>query len=192
MMEGKGGLNLTTESIQEAVIFRQAMGRIQREKQAKGDWFFNTWNADQVTDPATGQKMAFEDAPESLLISDPNCWVLHPGDAWHGFKDLADGYCMLDPIKVSVVSPGVKTDGSFQKWGIPATLVTAYLDHRGIEVEKTTDFTILFLFSMGVTKAKSSSLISALLNFTRLRPTLLEDVLPALLADHLERYRGWA
>jgi hypothetical protein len=40
----------------------------------------------------------------ALLISDPNCWVLHPGEAWHGFKQLEDGYCMLDPIKVSVVS----------------------------------------------------------------------------------------
>jgi arginine decarboxylase len=192
MMEGKGGLTLTTESIQEAVIFRQSMGRIQREKQEKGDWFFNTWNADRITDPSTGQKLAFEDAPESLLISDPNCWVLHPGDAWHGFKDLEDGYCMLDPIKVSVVSPGVKTDGSFQEWGIPATLVTAYLDHRGIEVEKTTDFTILFLFSMGVTKAKSSSLISALLNFKQDfdRNAPLKEVLPALLVDHPETYRG--
>jgi arginine decarboxylase len=192
MMEGKGGLNLTTESIQEAVIFRQAMGRIQREKRANGDWFFNTWNADQVMDPVTGQKIDFEDASQSQLISDPDCWVLHPGEAWHGFQDLEDGYCMLDPIKVSVVSPGVNTDGSFQEWGIPATLVTAYLDHRGIEVEKTTDFTILFLFSMGVTKAKSSSLISALLNFKHDfdRNAPLVDVLPVLLADHSERYRG--
>jgi arginine decarboxylase len=91
--------------------------------------------------------------------------VLHPGDAWHGFKNLEDGYCMLDPIKVSVVTPGVARDGSFEPTGIPATLVTAYLDQRGVEVEKTTDFTILFLFSMGVTKGKYGMLINALLHF---------------------------
>ena len=55
---------------------------------------------------------------------------------------------MLDPIKVSVVTPGVNSDGPFAKRGIPAALVTAYHDHRGTEVEKTTDFTILFLFSI--------------------------------------------
>ena len=72
---------------------------------------------------------------------------------------------MLDPIKVSVVTPGVANDGSFEKMGIPATLVTAYIDERGIEVEKTTDFTILFLFSIGVTKGKYGTLINALLHF---------------------------
>jgi arginine decarboxylase len=91
--------------------------------------------------------------------------VLHPGDSWHGFKNLEDGYCMLDPIKVSVVTPGVADDGSFEQIGIPASLVTAYLDLRGIEVEKTTDFTILFLFSIGITKGKYGTLINALLHF---------------------------
>ncbi|MDD1757166.1 MAG: hypothetical protein LUQ22_00350 [Methanotrichaceae archaeon] len=190
MMEGMGGLTLTTESIREAVTFRQTMRRFRRDKQDQGDWFFNTWNADEVKDPATGKTTAFEDAPESLLVSEPDCWVLHPGDAWHGFKDLEDGYCMLDPIKVSIVSPGVKTDNTFEDWGIPATLVTAYLDHRGIVVEKTTDFTILFLFSIGVTKAKSGSLINALLDFKNDfdRNTPLADVLPALIATYPDRY----
>jgi len=97
---------------------------------------------------------------------------------------------MLDPIKVSIVSPGVKTDNTLEDWGIPATLVTAYLDHRGIVVEKTTDFTILFLFSIGVTKAKSGSLINALLDFKNDfdRNTPLADVLPALIATYPDRY----
>jgi arginine decarboxylase len=190
MMEGTGGLTLTMESIREAVTFRQTMRRFRRDKQAQGDWFFNTWNADEVKDPATGKLTAFEDAPESLLVSEPDCWVLHPGDAWHGFKDLEDGYCMLDPIKVSIVSPGVNTDNTFEDWGIPATLVTAYLDHRGIVVEKTTDFTILFLFSIGVTKAKSGSLINALLDFKNDfdHNTPLADVLPSLIANYPDRY----
>jgi len=191
MMDGVGGLNLTTESIAEAVGFRQAVWRIRRQYQAKGEWFFSTWNADAVKDPATGKKVAFEDAPAKLLVTDPACWVLHPGDAWHGFKDLEDGYCMLDPIKVSVVTPGVKTDGSFKKSGIPATLVTAYLDQIGIEVEKTTDFTILFLFSIGVTKGKWGTLINALLDFKADYDanTPLERCLPALAAGHPSRYQ---
>jgi len=33
---------------------------------------------------------------------------------WHGFEGLEDGYCMLDPIKVSVLTPGVALDGSLK------------------------------------------------------------------------------
>lgn len=192
MMDGPGGLALTTESISEAIAFRKALCLAHRTAAEKGDWMFRTWNADQVTDPATGRKMAFADAPDELLISDPGCWVLHPGDAWHGFKNLDDGYCMLDPIKVSIVAPGVAYDGSLGKMGIPATLVTAYLDQRGIVVEKTTDFTILVLFSLGVTKGKYGTLINALLHFKDDYDANapLDEVLTAILAAAPERYAG--
>ncbi len=192
MMDGVGGLTLTTEAITQAVTFRKAVHRARRTAQANGDWFFNTWNADAVVDPATGQTMAFADAPDWLLISEPGCWVLHPGDAWHGFTGLEDNYCMLDPIKVSVVTPGVAEDGSFERIGIPATLVTAYLDHRGIEVEKTTDFTILFLFSIGVTKGKYGTLINGLLRFKEDYDANapLHDVLPAIVAMAPSRYHS--
>ena len=192
MMDGVSGLNLTSESISEAVGFRQAVGKLRREFNSKGDWFFSTWNADQVRDPTSGEKIAFEDAPATLLGTDPDCWILHPGDAWHGFANLEDGYCMLDPIKVSVVTPGVKRDGSFEKSGIPATLVTAYLDQIGIEVEKTTDFTILFLFSIGVTKGKWGTLVNALLDFKSDYDAniLLSKCLPGLVASYPARYQA--
>ena len=192
MMDGVGGLTLTTESIAEAVAFRKALCREHRIATAKGDWMFRTWNADEVTDPATGKKIAFADAPDELLITNPDCWVLHPGQAWHGFKDLEDGYCMLDPIKVSVVTPGLANDGSFEKRGIPAMLVTAYLDQRGIQVEKTTDFTILFLFSIGVTKGKYGTLINAGLHFKEDYDANapLSEVLIATVASAPERYAG--
>ena len=103
--------------------------------------------------------------PKTLLVSDPNCWVLHPSETWHGFDGLEDGYCMLDPIKVTVVSPGIATDGSFEKRGIPAALISAYLVRHGFEYEKTQDFTILFLFSIGMTKAKWGTLLTTLIKF---------------------------
>ncbi|MEW6364297.1 MAG: Orn/Lys/Arg decarboxylase N-terminal domain-containing protein [Acidobacteriota bacterium] len=192
MMDGPGGITLTTESIQEAVAFRQAMGRIRKEFANRGEWFFGTWNADEVTDPGSGKRIAFEDAPAEVLATAPDCWVLHPGDEWHGFDGLEDGYCMLDPIKVSVVTPGVAIDGSLEPPGIPATLVTAYLDRHGVEVEKTTDFTILFLFSIGITKGKWGTLLNALLDFKRDydRNAPLAEVLPGLETDHPGRYAG--
>lgn len=190
MMDGPGGIALTTESIQEAVAFRQTIGRIRKDFAAKGEWFFSTWNADEVEDPATGKRMPFELAPQRLLTTEPNCWVLHPHDSWHGFDNLEDGYCMLDPIKVSVVTPGVAVDGSLQEPGIPASLVTAYLARRGIQVEKTTDFTVLFLFSIGITKGKWGTLVNAFLDFKTDfdRNIPLVEVLPDLVRGNPERY----
>ena len=59
-------------------------------------------------------------------------------------------------------------------------------------VEKTTDFTILFLFSMGVTKGKWGTLVNALLDFKRDYDVNapLEQVLPGLVEAHAERYGG--
>jgi arginine decarboxylase len=192
MMDGVGGRTLTTEAIAEAVAFRKVVCRAHGFAQAEGEWMFKTWNADEVTDPATGKKIVFANAPDELLITNPDCWVLHPGEAWHGFKDLENGYCMLDPIKVSVVTPGVADDGSFEKMGIPATLVTAYLDQRGIEVEKTTDFTILFLFSIGVTKGKYGTLVNALLHFKEDYDanTPLAEVMRSIVEAAPSRYAG--
>jgi len=185
MMDGPGGPTLTTESIQEAVSFRQTMGRVHKQFVEKNQWFFRTWNADTIKS-AGGKKVAFEEADPQQLATDPECWVLHPNDTWHGFGDLEDGYCMLDPIKVSVVTPGVADRGGLEQSGIPANLVTAYLHYRGVEVEKTTDFTILFLFSIGITKGKWGTLLNALLDFKRDydRNAPLSEVLPHLVTNH--------
>jgi arginine decarboxylase len=191
MMDGPGGAALTGESIQEAVAFRQTMSRVHRQFSGHGDWFFNTWNADTVTD-ARDRTIAFEEASPDWLATQPDPWVLHPGESWHGFGDLEDGYCMLDPIKVSIVTPGVAESGGLDRHGVPATLVTAYLHRRGVEVEKTTDFTILFLFSIGITKGKWGTLLNALLDFKRDYDTnaSLAEVLPQVVAADPSTYGG--
>ncbi len=190
MMDGPGGRTLTDESIQEAVAFRQTVGRAHRQFAKKGEWFFKTWNADTIKAKKGGKKVRFEDADPEQLATDPQCWVLHPGEVWHGFGKLEDNYCMLDPIKVSIVTPGVADKGGLDKRGVPATLVTGYLHVRGVEVEKTTDFTILVLFSIGITKGKWGTLLNALLEFKRDydRNAPLGEVLPHLVASYPDVY----
>ncbi len=192
MMDGPGGATLTMESIQEAVSFRQTMCRVHREFAEKRQWFFKTWNAESVVGPHGTKKIPFENAPAQWLATDPDCWVLHPGETWHGFGNLEDGYCMLDPIKVSIITPGVADQGGLDERGIPATLVTAYLHCRGVEVEKTTDFTILVLFSIGITKGKWGTLLNALLDFKRDYDanTPLAHVLPHLPEQYPSVYAG--
>ncbi len=190
MMDGPSGEALTGDSIEEAVAFRQMIARLNSEFADKNEWFFDCWQPDSVIDPKTGRKQLFHEASAEALTTSPSCWVLKPGAAWHGFGEIEDGYCMLDPIKVSVVTPGVAPVGGLMPVGIPAGIVTAYLNNRGIFGEKTTDFTILFLFSMGITKGKWGSLVSALCDFKRDYDANapLEAVLPKLMADYGDRY----
>jgi arginine decarboxylase len=192
MMDGPAGQALTQETIEEAVACRLALARARQEFHSKKDWFFAPWNPEEVRDPTTGRRIPFHEAPEDLLAADPNCWVLHPGESWHGFEGLPDGWCMLDPIKVGVVCPGMKTDGQLDTTGIPADIVTAYLGRHGIVPSRTTDHMVLFLFSMGVTKGKWGTLLNTLLDFKADydRNAPLSEVVPAVAAAAPDRYAG--
>jgi arginine/lysine/ornithine decarboxylase len=187
MMADAGGY-LTDESIGEAIAFRQAMARIKKEitTRNKNDWWFGMWQPDAV------KGKPFADADPELLRTDSDAWVLKPGAAWHGFGDLGGDYCMLDPIKVSVTTPGLSMKGELEKTGIPGPLVSAFLSSRGIVVEKTEPYSFLVLFTIGVTKGKWGSLVAGLMEFKRLYDgnAPLEQVLPGLLADHPARYSG--
>jgi arginine/lysine/ornithine decarboxylase len=190
MMDGPSGEALTGESIREAIGFRQIIARLNAECAAKKTWFFDIWQPDHVK--AKGKKVPFYAADPELLATDPRCWVLEPGADWHGFEGLEGDWCMLDPIKVSVLTPGMSPDGKLATTGSPASIVTAYLHQRGIEVEKTTDFTILFLFSLGITKGKWGTLVSSLADFKRDYDAniSLERVLPGLVDANGNRYVG--
>ncbi len=168
MMDGPSGSFLTREAIVEAVRFRQAMVRLAariREDGRRPEWFFGVWQPPSVTDPRTGVSVPFADADLELLCSETRCWTLETGAAWHGFDGPAEGYCLLDPVKVTITCPGADAATGTLDWGIPARIVAAYLARRGIVVEKTGDHTLLVLFSMGITKGKWGTLIDALTDF---------------------------
>ena len=192
MMDGTRGKALTEDSIYEAIDFRQTVARLHAEFADQDDWFLNIWQPDYVTDAKSGQKVPFYEASAEQLAHDPSAWYLRSGDEWHGFGEMEDGYCMLDPIKVTVTTPGMLDNGNYDQWGIPAAILTAYLDNRGIVVEKTQDFSILFLFSLGVTKGKWGTLLNALFAFKEDydNNTPLKRVLPAIYKDNEERYQN--
>ena len=192
MMDGPGGLALTQDVIDEAVACRLAMARARQEFLARREWFFAPWNAEEIRDPKSGKRIPFHQAPAELLATDPNCWVLHPGERWHGFDDIPDGWCMLDPIKFGIVCPGMKDDGQLDERGIPADIVTAYLGRHGIVPSRTTDHMVLFLFSVGITKGKWGTLLNTLLDFKTDydRNASLAEVLPHIANAGGDRYAG--
>jgi arginine decarboxylase len=185
-MMDDAGPALMNECIREAIDFRRAMLRIGRdlEKRKSGDWWFQTWQTDEV-----GSK-SFLDADVDRLATSSEAWLLKPKQAWHGFGDLGAKYCMLDPIKVTTLTPGIGRDGKPTKEGIPAAIVTAFLGSQGIVVEKTEPYSILTLFSIGITRGKWGSLVAALMRFKELYDAnaSLAKALPDLVGDYPERY----
>ena len=99
---------------------------------------------------------------------------------------------MLDPIKVSILTPGMGDDGKLLEKGVPASLVSAYLNRFGIVPTRTTDFQLMFLFSMGVTKGKWGTLVSVLSEFKKYydRNAPLAEVLPELFEQYKDIYKN--
>ncbi len=192
MMDGPGGQALTQDVIDEAVACRLAVARVRQEFLSKKDWFFAPWNAEEVRDPKTGKRIPFHEVPAELLATDPGFWVLRPGESWHGFEEIPDNWCMLDPIKFGIVCPGMKPDGQLDTKGMPADIVTAYLGRHGIVPSRTTDHMVLFLFSVGITKGKWGTLLNTLLDFKvdYDRNAPLTEVLPGVVAAAPDRYAG--
>ena len=193
MMDEPAGPTLMSDTIEDAINFRKAMSSIaHRLRQAEDGWFFKIYQPEQVVDPEDSEVYVFEEAPDSLLSASSTCWTLKPGEEWHGFQDddIRDGYCMLDPTKVTILTPGINSRGQLDTSGIPAAILTEFLDARRVEIARTGDYTVLVLFSIGTSKGKWGSLLENLFEFKRLYDTEapLEEALPELVAKHPKRY----
>jgi arginine decarboxylase len=158
MMEPPGGTALVEESIAEALDFRRAMRKVDAEYGK--DWWFKVWGPENLVDDGIGRAdnwiIKAEKKGRKKKNEDPN---------WHGFGDLADGFNMLDPIKATIVTPGLNLDGKFDKAGIPASIVTKFLAEHGVIVEKTGLYSFFIMFTIGITKGRWNSLLTALQQF---------------------------
>jgi arginine decarboxylase len=199
MMDEPAGPTLMDETIQDAISFRKAMSSVaHRLRAAEGGgedgWFFRLFQPDQVTDPVDGKTYLFEEAPDDLLAENSSCWTLKQGEDWHGYhdEDIADDYCMLDPTKVTILTPGVNAQGVLAPSGIPGAILTEFLDARRVEIARTGDYTVLVLFSVGTSKGKWGSLLENLFEFKRLYDTeaTLQEALPDLVTKYPLRYRN--
>jgi arginine decarboxylase len=169
MMEPPGGTALVEESIAEALDFRRAMRKVDDE--FGKDWWFKVWGPDKLADEGVGTR---------------EHWVLKANEKWHGFGDLATNFNMLDPIKSTIITPGLDVSGKFAKSGIPASIVTKFLAEHGVIVEKTGLYSFFIMFTIGITKGRWNTLLTALQQFKddydRNQP--LWKILPEFAAAH--------
>ena len=148
MMEPPGGTALVEESISEALDFRRAMRKVDEEYGK--DWWFKVWGPDKLTEDGFGK---------------PADWMLKANEKWHGFGKIAAGFNMLDPIKSTIITPGMDMSGKFAESGIPASIVTKFRAEHGVVVEKTGLYSFFILFTIGITKGRWNSLLTALQQF---------------------------
>jgi len=148
MMEPPGGKALVEESIFEALEFRRAMRKVSDEYDQS--WWFSVWGPNTLAESGIGDR---ED------------WFLRSNDKWHGFGKLTANFNMLDPIKATLVTPGMDINGKFAKDGIPASIVTKYLTEHGVVVEKTGLYSFFVMFTIGITKGRWNSLLTELQQF---------------------------
>nr|MCU0924016.1 lysine decarboxylase [Burkholderiaceae bacterium] len=177
MMEGTSGRAIVQETHDEAMHFRRALHALGAGYK-KADWWFQVWQPDGL------------DLSKVPATAD---WVLDPKASWHGFGKVADDYVMLDPIKVTLLTPGLGKGGKLAKSGIPAAVVTKYLWSRGLVVEKTGLYSFLILFSLGITRGKWSSMVDALVDFKTDydRNAPLKTTLPSVAESGQHAYAGW-
>ena len=149
MMEPPGGTALVEESIAEALDFRRAMRKVDAEF-GESDWWFKVWGPEYLVD-------------EGMASRDD--WILHADERWHGFGNLAPGFNMLDPIKATIITPGLEVEGDFADSGIPAAIVTKYLAEHGVVVEKTGLYSFFIMFTIGITKGRWNTMVTELQQF---------------------------
>lgn len=159
MMEPPGGTALVEESILEALDFRRAMRKVDEEF-GENDWWFQVWGPDALEEEGIGR------TKDWVLRRTDSEGVQRDGEeSWHGFGDMAPGFNMLDPIKATIITPGLDIDGRFDTTGIPASIVSKYLAEHGVVVEKTGLYSFFILFTIGITKGRWNTLVAALQQF---------------------------
>ncbi len=149
MMEAPGGTALVEESLKEALDFRRAMRKVDEEWGT--DWWFKVWGPTDLSEDG---------------LEERDAWMLKANERWHGFGNLAEGFNMLDPIKATIITPGLDVDGEFSDaFGIPAAIVTKYLAEHGVIVEKTGLYSFFIMFTIGITKGRWNTMVAALQQF---------------------------
>ena len=138
------------ESIRESLDFRRAMRKV--DEDYGDDWWFRS-GAPTTCAPKKGAEPVAAD------------WMLHANEDWHGFGGLAEGFNMLDPIKSTIITPGLDMEGRFASTGIPASVVTKFLVEHGVVVEKTGLYSFFIMFTIGITKGRWNTLLTALQQF---------------------------
>ncbi len=202
--EGKAGEMLWDRCIELGIEARKKLREFclfyEKSAQSRDEqWFFDPFVPDVVTIRGSGvtsdtTNTRWEDLPTEVIKREQQCWNFHPQAKWHGYRGYSDGYTMVDPNKLALLTPGIdRKTGEYLDFGVPATVVANYLREQRIVPEKCDLNSILFLMTPAEDESKLNTLIAKLVKFKNLwdRDAALPEVLPTVCAAHGERYAGY-
>lgn len=202
--EGKAGEMLWDQCIALGIECRKKLrefGHYYAEtgKTAEEKWFFDPFVPDritirnsQVTEDIIDKP--WESLPTDVLKREQQCWGFHPDAKWHGYAGYVEGYAMVDPNKLALLTPGIdRATGKYLNFGVPATVVANYLREQSVVPEKCDLNSVLFLMTPAEDESKLNTLIAKLVKFKNLwdQDAPLYEVLPTVCAAHSERYAGY-
>lgn len=183
----------TRKKLRELVKHFSTVGRNNQEK-----WFFDPFVPDVVTIRnsafSSDVTTAWEDVPTEVLKREQQCWNFSPKSSWHGYPGMIENYAMVDPNKLTLLTPGIdRTTGDYLDFGVPATVVANYLRDQRIISEKCDLNSILFLMTPAEDESKLNTLIAKLVRFKDYwdRDANLAEVLPTISAAYSNRYAGY-
>jgi arginine/lysine/ornithine decarboxylase len=203
--EGRGGEMLWDRCIDLGIETRKKLREfchhyVETGKTPQEQWFFDPFVPDVVTIrdsrfTADVKHAPWESLPTDVLKREQQCWNFDPKGRWHGYAGYAEGYAMVDPNKLTLVTPGIdRATGEYLDFGVPATVVANYLREQRVVPEKCDLNSILFLMTPAEDESKLNTLLAKLVKFKTLwdRDASLEEVLPTLYTAHRQRYDGYS
>jgi ornithine decarboxylase len=203
--EGKAGEMLWDRCIELGIEARKKLREFGRHygrngRNAQEAWFFDPFVPDVVT--IRGSKFTadavdtpWEDLPTDVLKREQQCWTFDPKATWHGYAGYTNGYAMVDPNKLMLLTPGIdRKTGQYLDFGVPATVIANYLREQRIVPEKCDLNSILFLMTPAEDESKLNTLIAKLVKFKNRwdEDAPLGEVLPTLYEQNRERYAGYS
>ncbi|PXZ21784.1 putative ornithine decarboxylase [Lactobacillus helveticus] len=136
----------------------------------------------------------FAEIPTADLMDDAKYWNMSKNDDWHGFRKMGNGEAMIDPLKITVRTPGIDVkNAKYEKKGIPGAVVAEFLMENHIIRAKNDLNSLLFLLTPGDSQEELDTLLNAFLKFEQYydEDALVKDVLPVLYQEYPERYHGY-
>lgn len=136
----------------------------------------------------------FAEIPTADLMDDAKYWNMSKNDDWHGFRKMGNGETMIDPLKITVRTPGIDVkNAKYEKTGIPGAVVAESLMENHIIRAKNDLNSLLFLLTPGDSQEELDTLLNAFLKFEQYydEDALVKDVLPVLYQEYPERYHGY-
>lgn len=127
------------------------------------------------------------------ISSDRKFFEFKPDEKWHAFEGYGEKQYFIDPNKLLLTTPGIDIEtGEYEEFGMPASILAAFLRNNGIICEKNDFNSILFLMTPAEDYAKFDALISKLILFEKYveENAPVNVVLPVLYTQNQDRYRG--